>query len=43
MDGVINSFASVIDIAGAVLMVEQKLTEDRKFEGCCWLRGWNGF
>ena len=42
MDGVINSFASVIDIAGTVLMVEQKLTEDRKFVGCCWLGGWGG-
>ena len=43
MDGVINSFASVMDIAGTVLMVEQRLTEDRKFEGCCWLGGWGGF
>ena len=43
MDGVINSFASAMDLQGTVLMAEQKLTEDRKFEGCCWLGGWGGF
>lgn len=41
-DGVINSFASVIDLQGVVLMGEQKLNEDRKFEGCTWVDGWGG-
>jgi soluble calcium-activated nucleotidase 1 len=39
-DGVINTFASVMDLQGKLLMVEQKLTADRKFEGCSWLGDW---
>lgn len=42
-DGVINTFASVIDLEGHVLMAEQRLTEDRKFEGCAWLGDWGPF
>jgi len=42
-DGIINTFASVIDLEGKVLMAEHKLTADRKFEGCTWLGGWGGF
>ena len=43
VDGVISSFAAVMDLEGAVLMAEQKLTDDRKFEGCCWVGDWGGF
>jgi hypothetical protein len=31
------SFASVIDLLGNVLMDEEVVEEDRKFEGCCIL------
>ena len=31
------TFASVIDLLGNVLMEEQVVEEDRKFEGCCIL------
>mmetsp|Transcript_10761 Transcript_10761/g.18448 ORF Transcript_10761/g.18448 Transcript_10761/m.18448 type:complete len:412 (-) Transcript_10761:213-1448(-) len=43
LDGVISTFASVIDIAGKVLMKESSIGENRKFEGAAWVGGFGPF
>ena len=40
LDNAVTTFASVIDLAGNVLMAEQEIARGCKFEGACVLDGW---
>ena len=40
LDNAVTTFASVIDLAGNVLMAEQEIARGCKFEGACVVDGW---
>jgi soluble calcium-activated nucleotidase 1 len=42
-DGVMSTFASVIDLEGHLLMAEVVIGNKRKFEGAAWVGNWGPF
>ena len=42
-DGVITTYASVIDLTAKILMEEVTIAKDRKFEGAAWVGGFGPF
>lgn len=43
LDGLISTYASVIDLEANVLMAETRVGAERKFEGAAWVGGFGGF
>jgi len=43
LDGVVSTFASVIDLEANCLMAETKIASERKFEGAAWVGGFGPF